>query len=477
VNRAPHVSFPVRTQGRRPSAADIVASVLSEIGGGRLPAGSRLPPVRVLEQQLGMSKNTAQSAYEELASRGAIEAREREGWFVARSATLPGATVNGHGVAPAPDLRPPPRLPAHRPGTARIALSTPYVDPDLLPRDKLAECTRSVLKQPGLKPFSDAQGLLSLREAIAERLRRRGMDGVDASHVVVTVGSTQALDLVARTLVRRRIAAETPVFPAGRLLFEGAGLEIAPLELDPFEGPRLDAWENTLATSRPGLLYLITSFQNPTGYSYSTHELTAILAMARAHGSAILEDDWGSEMLSGSEYRPMLRILGGANVLYVSSFTKKLWPSMRVGYIVAPPELVASLVAAKRMSTLGGAQIAEAIVAEFLERGYYDGHLEKLQRQLDTRYAACLEALRELMPADVRWTTPGGGPTLWLELPPRLDILRLAERLAARDVAIESTFAGVGQRNGFRVSYAYPPPPLLREGLAILAEEILLQAS
>jgi GntR family transcriptional regulator/MocR family aminotransferase len=139
--------------------------------------------------------------------------------------------------------------------------------------------------------------------------------------------------------------------------------------------------------------------------------------MARTHGVAILEDDWGSEMLSGGEYRPALRILGGANVLYVGSFTKKLWPSIRVGYIVAPPELVPSLVAAKRISTQSGAQITEAIVAEFLERGYYDGHLERLQKQLDARYVSCLELLRELMPPDVRWTAPGGGPSLWLELP------------------------------------------------------------
>ena len=451
--------------------------MITEIKEGRLPAGSRLPPVRVLEQAFGMSKNTAQAAYEELASRSIIESRAREGWFVSPSTTSEnaGAARDTSISAVPPVLSPPPPLPSNRMSAARISLSTVFIDPELLPRDKIADCARSVLKQPGLAPFYDAQGLPALREAIAARLRKRGMDGVDASNVVVTIGSQQALDLVARTLAEKRVATETPVYSHARMLFEAAGLAVSGLPLDPFAGPRLDDWERLFAKTKPALLYLITSFQNPTGYSYTTHELQAILALAAKHGTAILEDDWGSEMLSGSEYRPMLRILGGENVLYVGSFTKKLWPSIRVGYIVAPAALVPSLVGAKRLSMLGGAQLTEALVAEFLERGYYDGHLERLQRELDERYASCLEALRELMPADVRWTTPGGGPTLWLELPARIDLEHLGKRLAARGVSIESSsaaFIGEKHLNGFRVSYAFSPPPLLREGLTIVAEEI-----
>ena len=122
-------------------------------------------------------------------------------------------------------------------------------------------------------------------------------------------------------------------------------------------------------------------------------------------------------MLSDGEYRPMLRMLGGKDVLYVNSFTKKLLPSLRVGFIAASPAIVPTLVAMKRLSTLGNAWLTEAIVAEFLDRGYYDTHLAQLQKELDARYAACLQALDELMPDGVRWTRPGGGPTLWLEIP------------------------------------------------------------
>ena len=105
-----------------------------------------------------------------------------------------------------------------------------------------------------------------------------------------------------------------------------------------------------------------------------------MLELCARHGVAILEDDWGSDMLSGGEYRPMLRALGGKDVLYVNTFTKKLLPSLRVGFVAASPELVPTLVAMKRLSTLGNAWLTEAIVAEFLDRGYYDTHLAQLQR-------------------------------------------------------------------------------------------------
>jgi DNA-binding transcriptional MocR family regulator len=168
----------------------------------------------------------------------------------------------------------------------------------------------------------------------------------------------------------------------------------------------------------------------------------------------------------------MLRALGGDHVLYVNSFTKKLLPSLRVGFVAAHPSLVPTLVAMKRLSTLGNAWLSEAIVAEFLERGYYDRHLTALQAELDERYRACLDALDELMPADVRWTRPGGGPTLWLELPRRIDLARLERDLAARGVIVHDTrtaFLGEPHLHGIRIGYAFLPADRLRAGLAEVA--------
>ncbi|HZU85752.1 MAG TPA: PLP-dependent aminotransferase family protein [Polyangiaceae bacterium] len=478
--KPPYVSFAVRA--RRPprvGAGDIVDSVLAALRAGHLPPGSRLPPVRVLEHQLGVGKNTVQCAYDELVARGALETREREGVFVALAADG-GRLASSHGlpaacVAPLARLRPAPPV-RHTGGSHGDALlmSSVFIDPALLPRDRLADCARSVLKSPGLSAFYDGQGYGPLREVIATRLRARGIE-VGPSNVIVTTGSQQALDIVGRALAVRRVALEDPVYDYARLLFETLGLAVAPLPLDPFAGIALDSWEARIAAAPPGLLYAITSYQNPTGYSYTTHELARVLRLAREHRVGLLEDDWGSDMLSGSEYRPTLRALGGPGVLYANSFTKKVLPSLRVGFLVADEALVPDLVAHKRLSTLGNNWLSEAILAEFLDRGYYDTHLAALQRELDARYASCLAALDELMPEGVRWTTPGGGPTLWLELPREIDLEALRQRLAARRVVIEtaaSQFAGEPHLHGFRVSYAFSPPDALRRGLEALRDEI-----
>ena len=472
--RPPYFSIAVRSArpGRRVVADDVVSTVLAEMKAGRLPAGGRLPPVRALERQLGLSKNTVQAAYDELVARGALETREREGVFVRENQTAPRLAPSG-AKPPSPPLRPVPSLFRSAPPAGAIALSTVLIDPELLPRERVADCARSVLRAPGWNPLYDYQGHPLLREIIATRLRQRGID-VRASQVVTTAGSQQALDVVARALDVRRVGLENPVYAHARVLFESHGLALTPLPLDPFSGLPLERWEAELEKTRPGLVYAITSFQNPTGYSYATHELGRLLELSEKYGFALMEDDWGSDMLSDSEVRPSLRALGGENVLYVNSFTKKLLPSLRVGFIVAREDLVPALVAQKRLSTLGSPWLEEATLAEFLDRGYFDTHLATLHEALDARYVRCLEALRELMPEEARWTMPGGGPTLWLDFPKAFDVNALRKAALARGVFIEDSrvqFFGEPHLNGFRVSYAFLPEAELRRALEVVADE------
>jgi DNA-binding transcriptional MocR family regulator len=470
MSRPPYIGLHVASGERRATAADIVASVQREIAGGGLAAGSRLPPVRALEKQLGLSKNTAQAAYDELVARGLVEAREREGVFV-----LAAARTDAPPPIAAPPLAafaPPPLGPQEVPVRGMTMLSTVFIDPELLPTERIAECARSVLRERMPAQY-DAQGYRPLREAIARRLTARGLE-VEPDEIVITTGSQQSLDIVARSLTTRRIAVESPVYGYAKLLFESLGHELIGLHLDPFHGIDLERWDRALAR-RPALAYLISSFQNPTGYSYTSAELRGVLELAERHGVAILEDDWGSDMLSDGEYRPMLRMLGGKRVLYVNSFTKKLLPSLRIGFVAAAPELVPTLVAMKRLSTLGNAWLTEAVVAEFLDRGYYDTHLQALQRALDVRYAACLAALDELMPDGVRWTRPGGGPTLWLELPQTVDYAAIEAHLARRGVHVSNAsaaYVGEPHLHGFRIAYAYLPEDQMRAALTILGDGI-----
>lgn len=472
------VSLDIMTErpGGKARMADIVASYAQAIGAGRVPAGARLPPVRALEVRYGISKNTVQAAYDELCARGLCESRAREGVFVARplpATAIATAAPDSQATPPAPQLRPAPAM-SSWPDTSCTWLSAVFIDPELLPRERLAECFRSVLAAP-LRPFYDAQGHRGLREVIAHRLGRRAIDA-SPDQIIVTAGSQQAIDLVARANLARTVALETPVYASAKLLFEGLDYRVTPLPIDPFGPLDRALWEARLRRDRPSLAYLITSYHNPTGRSYDSDELAFILDLARELGFGLFEDDWGSDMLSLSAYRPTLRALGGPNVLYCDSFTKKLLPSLRTGYLVAPPELMPALVAAKRVATLGQASLIEAALCEFLERGYYDTHLARMQTELEARYLHALETLRALFPEpDVRFGTPGGGPTIWLELPRTIDLGAVRARTREKKVVIEdatSHFTGTPHLHGFRIGYAFLPPERLAAGLEVVADAV-----
>lgn len=476
--RQPYLQFHFshETAGRSISIHQIVDIIRRQIQTYNFPTGSRLPPVRVLAHQLGISRNVIHRAYTELIAQGLLESHPRVGLFVAPPQER--VPVNKTSHVPSPDFinsdswQTQSRDAKH--SRRHISLSSVFVDPALLPKERLAACLRSASQQQQLRTLYDAQGFLPLRQKLAERLYQRGITA-DAEDIIITLGSQQAVDLVSRGITSQAIALENPAYIRGKWLIELNHKKPIALPVDPFKGLDLEDWRQRIVDARPGLLYLTPNFHNPTGYSYTTNELQHILDWSHQYGFGILEDDWGSDILSFSDFRPSLRAQGGPGVLYINSFTIKLLPSLRIGYLVGNPDITPTLVRIKSISCMGIPSVIEAALFEFLDRGYYDVHLKQLQGELDRRYRHCLNILRKKMPPGVHWTTPGGGSQLWVEVPKHIDLSIVQSKLKKRDVVIDLThdaFLEPPHLNGFRIGYAYLEPATLQKGIEIVAEEL-----
>lgn len=432
-----------------------------------------LPSPRILARQLGVSEKIIRAAYRLLENRALVKRRGRAVLAVPRHASL----LRAKPPAPsAPKLRP--LLPANRParGTpGHITLSSAFIDPRLAPTADLAYCMRAALRTPGPSTYAHLQGYLPLRQLIARRLRPLGIEA-DPEHILLTVGSQQVIDLVCRSLETRHVATEDPGYAAARALFQLGDVEVTPLPIDPFGaygGVNAARWRHRLATRRPSLAFLTSSFQNPTGYSYSTAELQQILAWSEEFQFGILEDDWASDMLSPGEGRATLRALGGDAVLYMNAFTKKTLPSLRVGYVVANERTLPGLLQSKKLSINGPPMMIEETLFEFIEQGYYDEHLRRMQAEVAARYRHCLKAMRSLLPEPVRWTLPGGGPLLWLELPRQLSVESVIDDLAQRQILVNpstSSFSAAPHLHGFMIGYAFPDRGEMTTAIEVLAE-------
>ena len=311
--------------------------------------------------------------------------------------------------------------------------------PELFPAAEFTEALRRVLeRRPAVAlQYGPTEGLAELREVVAARLRRRGIE-CTAADVLITTGSQQALDLVASALVDRGapLLLEAPTYVGALQAFRGCDPEFVSFSTDG-KGMCVDEARAWLGRNRGGasLLYTIPSFQNPSGVTMSSRRRARLLDLMNEHGVPVVEDDpYGELVFEGEVPRALRAMPGGEDVVYVGTFSKVLTPGIRLGYVVAPRPLLERLILLKQGRDLHTDGLAQCMVAEYCTSFGLDEHIEQLKVAYRGRRDAMLDALETSMPEGVVWTRPSGGMFLWVTLP---------DELAARELLGAALEAGV----------------------------------
>ncbi len=458
---------------------------------GTLSEGSRLPPERQMAADLGVNRSTVVNAYRGLAADGLVEARVGQGTTVCRPPVV--STVEP--PLPLPS-QPPNRLPSHplvwgeyfvprpeggrdpllrdlmalltRPDTISFAAGTP--SPELYPLDDFQQAMAHVLTAAGqtlLQPCP-VEGYYPLRQTIAQRMVRRGA-AVKAENTLIVTGSQQGLDLIARTFLRAgdEVVMEAPSYLGALQIFGAVGAKLLGVPLDE-EAMRLDVLENILIRYRPKLIYTLPTFQNPSGRTMAPGRRLRLLELAHRYRVPIIEDDpYGELYYTDQAPSPLLALDRHGYVIYLSTFSKILFPGLRLGWVAAPRPVIERLSQIKQLADLHCSTLIQGAVHEFCQRGALDEHLDRVRGLYRQRRDAMLSALAERGPTGLEWDEPQGGFNLWCRLPPGLKARQLMAEAAGQGVALvpgEVFYPDGGGQEEMRLNFC-PPIALIEEGI------------
>jgi GntR family transcriptional regulator/MocR family aminotransferase len=410
--------------GDGPRSKALYSAIRGLIERGAVPAGAKLPTTRDLARRFKLSRAAAIAAFETLIGEGFAEARVGAGTFVAKAVPrLPQEKAK----AAAPDPATPPALPL----TVGVTASDP----------RTARIFRQLMSRHMARPtselfrYGDPRGGIELREAIAAYLRAARGVRSEARQIVVTSGAQQGLDLLIRTVIRPGdpVWAENPCYPMAHTALKGAGARVIAVPVDD-EGLDVAQGEKLCAKARAA--YVTPSHQFPLGVTMTMRRRLALLDWAQANKGWIIEDDYDSEFRYGGPPLTALQGMDGAGrVAYVGTFSKILFPGLRVGYMVVPEPLLERLLAVRARSDRFPPILTEAPLADLLNQGHFAAHLRRVRRRVQANRDVLVGTLESHAKGRLDFIVPEQG-------------LHMVARLSRKDVVIAAAAkeAGVGAR-------------------------------
>ncbi|TAL54857.1 PLP-dependent aminotransferase family protein [Pandoraea sp.] len=348
--------------------------------------------------------------------------------------------------------------------------------PATFPADQIRAAANRVLSEAphAALQYSATEGYLPLREWVAARYSTP-QHTVKPDDVLITTGSQQALDLLGKILIDEgsRVLVEAPSYLGALQSFSLFSPQYVSVPTDD-DGLVPEALSPAL-TDGARFLYAMPNFQNPTGRRLPLARRQALAAIARDRGLPIVEDDpYGALDYEGKSL-PTLLSLAPDHVIHLGSFSKVLAPGLRLGYVIAPPQVHFKLVQAKQAADLHSPSLLQRVVYEVVKDGFLDAHIPTIRLLYSAQCRAMLDALARHMPAGAHWNQPAGGMFIWVTLPGNIDTMQLLEQAVAHNVAFvpgAPFFANGAPSNTLRLSFVTVPPAKIEQGVATLARLI-----
>jgi GntR family transcriptional regulator/MocR family aminotransferase len=487
------IAISLDSKGGLPLHRQLYEELRRAILAGRLAPGQRVPSTRALSRALGVSRSTVTQSYEDLLSEGYFQAAHGSGTFVSHQLpeellrAAPGRAETAsprQGGAKA-------RLSAYGESISRTWLdrqpgfegliSFRHWRPDLegFPSKEwgrlLARQCRAA-RRTMLDYASDSQGHRRLREAIARYLGRSRAVSCDADQVIIVSGSQQAIDLVTRVVVNRgdRIAVEDPGYLGARQIFLAHGAKLFPVPVDEAGA----AVERLTARSagKIKLAYVTPSHQFPTGALLALARRLELIGWAAARGAIIIEDDYDSEYRYCGRPVPALQGLDqSGSVVYVGTFSKVLFPSLRLGYMIAPRSMVEVLARAKWLTDRQAPTLEQHALADFINEGHMERHVRRMRTLYDRRRAALVRALAANLGERVEVLGEDAGMHLMARLRTGMSNREIIERAAREGVGLVSAshyYLNSGGEGEFIFGYADLGERRIQEGIRRLARAL-----
>ena len=431
-----------------------------------LKIGDKLPSVRLLSEEYGISMGTAFQAYYHLEGKGLIEARPKSGYYVRFSQKrFPAMPTIRHPEAAAGDVNVQDMIKAvfmniSANDVLNFSVATPPLE--LLPAAKLNKSIVHALRNSSTScmMYEDIQGNKELRKQVAKLSFNWG-GKIAADDIIITAGCMEAISMCLRTVTQPgdTVAIESPTFFGIFHVIQSLNLKVVEIPTDPVTGIDLIYLETAIKKFNIRACVFVPNFNNPLGCCMPDENKKALVELITKHSILLIEDDIYGELYFGRQRPKTCKTFDKEGwVMHCGSFSKSLAPGYRLGWTM-PGRFTAAVLQTKMMNTITGTTITQSALAHFLSIGRYEYHLRNLRKALHTQCLKYIQGIMQYFPADTKISRPQGGFVLWLELNSRINVFELFKEAMKHQISIApgQIFSSQGQYHNFvRISYGKP---------------------